>query len=228
MKRLACFGLSVLALLWSARPASATAIPYNSEAAFTAATGATLHALPTGPGNTPLVASSITTTDGQLTLSDLIPGNALISNWEMQPGVGVSRLNGPDLAISGFESFDATVAFSADRYAFGFGLYESTNPLLPGCNAPCVESTFTITLLNNLAAVAAFNLSPANDVALFWGVHTDFAFDAVQIRETTGSNDNEIFGTFYTGIRSVPEPGALLLLGTALAIRGVRRMTRRG
>jgi hypothetical protein len=99
---------------------------------------------------------------------------------------------------------------------------------LPGCNVPCVESTFTITLLNNLAAVAAFNLSPANDVALFWGVHTDFAFDAVQIRETIGSNDDEIFGTFYTGTTSVPEPGALLLLGTALAIRGVRRMTKRG
>lgn len=224
MNRLACFGLSALLVGVSAAPASAAAILYTSEAAFASATSATLHPLPVGPNGGYIQSNTITTTDGALTLAATIAGPALISNWEAFPG-STSHLSGPDLAVSGVENLDASVAFSADRYSFGFGLYEPMgDDSITGCNAPCVESTFTITLLNNMVAVGSpFVLMPANNTALFWGVHTDFAFDAVQIRETIGSNDNEIFGTFYTGTTSVPEPATLLLLGTALAFARLRR-----
>lgn len=226
MRRVLLPALAGLCVLGATGGASAMAVAYTSEAAFAAATGATLHALPTGAGGSPLIAGSITSTDGVITLNTA--SGSLISNWEAQPGVGVSRLGGPDLAISGPESFDVAVQFGADRYAFGFGIYESTDDSLPGCNFACTESTFTITLWNDGVQLSpSYLLSPANDIAVFWGLQTDFAFDAIKIRETTGSADNEIFGTFYSGTaRAVPEPGGLALAGLALAGLGLARRRR--
>ncbi|HJR60126.1 MAG TPA: PEP-CTERM sorting domain-containing protein [Vicinamibacterales bacterium] len=208
----------MLMLLW-ALPASAAAIVYSNEAAFALATGATLHPLPTGVN-----ALSITTTDNLLTL--LSATGTLHTDWTATSGA--DRLAGPDMAVSGVESFDGDVAFSADRYAFGFGIYESTDPSIAGCNTACVDSTFEITLLNNGSPlIPSFLLLPADNTSVFWGVHTDFAFDSVQIREVVGSNDNEIFGTFYTGTEPVPEPGTLLLLGGGLSLTRLIRQKRR-
>lgn len=197
-------------MLFGALPASAAPIVFSDEGAFLAATGATLHPLPTG-----VTALSLTTTDGLLTL--VSASGTLHTDWTTTSGT--DRLAGPDLAISGTEDFDGNVTLGADRYAFGFGIFESTNPALAGCNAPCVQSTFSIRLFNNGSPLASpFLLSPADDVALFWGIQTDFAFDSVEIRETAGGIDNEIFGTFYTGTTAVPEPGTLLLLGLGLSL----------
>lgn len=219
MNRTLSIVLFGMLMLFGAFPASATSIIFSDEAAFVAATGATLHPLPTG-----VTAPSITTTDGLLTLMSA-SGN-LHTDWAVTSGV--DRLVGPDLAISGIENFDGNVTLGADRYAFGFGIFESTDPSLAGCNAPCVDSTFTINLFNNGAPVGSlFVLSPADNVAVFWGVQTDFAFDSVQIRETIGGIDNEVFGTFYTGTTPVPEPGTLLLLGGGLSLARIVRNRRR-
>ncbi len=208
----------LLMLLW-ALPASAAAIVYSNEAAFALATGATLHPLPTGVN-----ALSLTTTDGLLTLVSAT--GTLHTDWAATSGA--DRLSGPDMAISGGESFDGNVAFGADRYAFGFGIYESTDPSIAGCNTTCVDSTFEITLLNNGTPLApSFLLAPVDNISNFWGVHTDFAFNSVRIRELVGSNDNEIFGTFYTGTDPVPEPGTLLLLGGGLSLTRLIRHKRR-
>ena len=122
-------------------------VVYSNEGAFAAASGATLHALPSG-----INATSLTTVDNALTLSTvgLAPGTTnMITDWAAYPGVGVSRLAGVEMAISGTESFNSSVTLGTDRYAFGFGIYESTDNALPGCNFTCTDSTFTITLKNN-------------------------------------------------------------------------------
>lgn len=227
MNRIPALALSALIGLGAATYASAAVVTYASEAAFAAATGATLHELPTGPGDGRVIGNSISSTDGVITLNTA--SGSLISNWEVS--AGVSRLAGPDLAISGVESFDVVVQFGDDRYAFGFGIYESTSSALAGCNEICIDSTFTITLWNNGVQLSpSYLLSPANNVAVFWGLQTDFAFDAIKIRETTGGIDNEIFGTFYSGTGSVPvpvpEPGSLALAGVALAGLGFARRRR--
>ena len=108
-----------------------------TRALFALASGATLHALPSGVN-----ANSLATVDGALTFSTAgISGN-MITDWAAYPGVGVSRLAGVEMAISGTESFNSSVTLGTDRYAFGFGIYESTDSSLPGCNFPCTDSTF--------------------------------------------------------------------------------------
>ena len=119
-RRLAAIGLAVFALVSTSTQAAV--VVYSDEGAFALASGATLHALPSGVN-----ATSLVTVDGALTFSTAgISGN-MITDWAAWPGVGVSRLDGVEMAISGTESFNSSVTLGTDRYAFGFGIYESTD-----------------------------------------------------------------------------------------------------
>jgi hypothetical protein len=113
------FVLSALIGLGTAGQTGAAVVTYTSEASFLAATGATLHALPSAAGGGTLTSSSISSTDGVITLNTA--SGLLRSNREA--ATEVSRLDGPDLAVNGVEDFDVVVQFGADRHALDFFLY---------------------------------------------------------------------------------------------------------
>jgi len=220
MTRRSSMWLAAAALLVLAAPSEAVLITYSNKASFLADTGATsaTGALPNlgNVGATHTVGSvTFTTLSGDLFFG--VFGTA-VPDWS-------TLLPGNELAISGPESFKVSVP--APIYALGFDFVEPnvSNVAMDGCNAPCFDSTFMVTLLSGGAPIlgATFNYNAADATAAFVGVWTDFAFDGVRIDDVTGTIDNEFWGEFYTGTEPVPEPGTLLLLGGGLLGLAARR-----
>ncbi len=108
---------------------------------------------------------------------------------ENPPGLEllVSRGAGKEL------SEDIDVALAGNRYAFGFDFVE------PRDVPEFVDSLFRVSLYRNTLLVDSFTFAPDDDVAYFVGVWSDEPFNRVEIRETTGTNENEYYGHFYTG-----------------------------
>lgn len=133
------------------------------------------------------------------------------------------------IVLNGVESLDFN--FSEQRFGFGLDIVESTTPFSAsrsaGCGvATCVESTFTFTFLNGGSVVGSEVISPANDTVVFFGVTSDLGFDKVEMRETTGSNDDERFGGFVSTAAPAPVPlpaSALLLLAGVGGLAALRR-----
>ena len=87
---------------------------------------------------------------------------------------------------------DLDVQLAQKVSAIGFDFVEGTTS---GCGTGCTDSTFEVTLLNGGSAgtpVGSFTFNAPDDVAAFVGVTSTSAFDYVTIRETTGTNDNEL------------------------------------
>jgi hypothetical protein len=159
------------------------------------------------------VTFSITPPSSQLYIGTLGISNVINNDWTL-------GLPGPDIAISDVENLN--MGLSSPVYALGFDFVEPEKD--PNLNAPFVDSTFTVTLKNNVVTVDSFTFNRPSDIAAFVGIWGDTAFDRVEIRETTGGIENEFFGQVYTGTTPVPEPGILILLGLSMvSIAGLRR-----
>lgn len=143
-----------------------------------------------------------------------------------------SLLVGTDLAIWAREDFDVALNLGGGQaHSFGFEFVEPSHafPGTEGPSATFVDSTFTVTLLLGSTTVGSFTFNAPNDQAAFVGVWStaDQGFNKVQIRETTGGNENEFFGDFYAGtLAHTPLPGAVLLgmLGLGAAGLKLRRL----
>lgn len=187
--------------------ANAGIITYSDKTAFVTDSSAV------SAGAIPETASSLGFSVGVLTFGNVSPASLNATrNWS-------TLISEPfDLAINGIENADVTS--SVMLFSFGFDFHEPTaaSPAFPDtCNAACVDSDFEVSLYNGAAFVDSFTFNGIDDTLNFVGVISTDMFDRIEIRDTTGSIDNEFFGNFMIGTGSrVPEPGMLGLLGLGL------------
>jgi PEP-CTERM motif len=218
--RLSITGLVTLILLATAwAQADAVLIPFTDEAAFLGATGAS-----SATGPLPNVGRILTGTKtvGSVTFSIIPPSEALFIG-----GRDVSRLlpteiwteliPGNAIAVSGVENLSAR--FATPVFSAGFQFAEPSAPLPApkGCDtSPCVDSTFSVLLLSGASSVGARSFNAPDDTLAFFGLWSSSPFDQLVILDATATADDEYFGQFFSGTTPVPEPTALVLLGSGV------------
>jgi hypothetical protein len=187
---------------------------YDDKTDFLTATGATsVGAFPDDGSIGPHPASKIV---GDATFSTVHAGQALYVGAN---GIGAVTNGdwtlltaGNDIALSDNEDLD--VDLSSSVYSIGFEFVEpsctnsnqdETNICADdeiGANVPnasIIDSEFEVTLKDGGITIAQFTFNATDDQAAFVGVWSNDPFDSVEIRETTGGNDNEYYGEFFTG-----------------------------
>ena len=186
---------------------------YQSKAAFLADTGAT-----TATGAIPVAGRVVdvavdplgTYTLGSLTFGLTVGGDNIavgavlgVPDWYPDtPGIN-------EIAL-GFERMQVTTA--APVFSFGFDFIEPDANTQTWGGVP-EESTYEILLFDGPALVGQALIagtSIPNDVQTFIGVWNDRPFNRVVINDTSGNDDDEYFGEFYTGTTA---PGCTLNLG---------------
>ncbi len=191
---LALLGLSVTEL--QPRVQSQSGIQtFTDRAAFLAATGATSA---TGPlpnlgfiGSGPATAGSVT--------FGLAPGGDNISigalNISGVPGGDwYPQTPGHDIAL-GYENLQ--VEFATPVYSMGFDFVEP-NLTMPAYGGAPVDSLFQVSLFNGATEVASFTFNAPDDQLAFVGVSSALPFTRAWISDTTGNDDDEYFGGFYS------------------------------
>lgn len=109
------------------------------------------------------------------------------------------RTAGHDMAISGFESFN--LALDAPVFSLGFEFVEPQ--LDPNVNGPFMESTFQVRVYSGGSHLGTVHFERPNDSLQFVGLHSDTAFDRIEVQEVVGGLENDFFGQFWTGQRAL-------------------------
>jgi hypothetical protein len=125
-----------------------------------------------------------------------------------------------ELGISDIENFNVNI--SGGAYAFGFDVTDPQSRALPnGCNVnSCIDSVFSFSIFDGNTLIGSFSFDPlfSDSVVSFVGVYSNVLFNRVEIRETSGTNDNEYFGNFQlsTVRQSVSEPEFLMFYSLSI------------
>lgn len=218
-------GCAVLVCMLGGLPTQAAIMTFSDRATFLAATGATDATGPLpdlGTRDSSEIPNSSTTTVGTVTFFAPRWFMGTLGNPSVVGGDWTTLLPGNDIAISdgtgnnptgaGDDGIDVT--FASPVFSAGFDFSESSLPgvVQDGCyTTPCVTSTFLVTLKNGSVTVGSFSFDAPDDVAAFVGVWSSVEFTHMEIRETTGTDDDEFYGHFYTGTTPAPPAPSLTL-----------------
>jgi len=199
--------------------ANAAIVTYDNKINFqnaTAATSATGTLPDSGNVGSSTTINGVTFSLGTSTSTRLFVGASGVAS--VPGGDWTPLIGGNDIALSGTEDLD--VDFTGAVFSAGFDFVEpNVGSGGEGCNTTCFDTTFDVALKLGASLIDSFSFNATDDVLSFIGVWSDSAFDRLEIRDSTGTTDNEYFGEFYTGTRSlseVPVPAAAWLFGTAL------------
>jgi hypothetical protein len=191
-----CISLFVLLLIIPIAASSAAAIvTYEDWETFVGATGA----IPQPPlPNLGLIpgGDQATLTHGDLTFTVAPPATGFYVSEGLGDDHWTSMMSGSQIAINGPEHLNIDIA--APVFAIGFDFVEPGDDAGGyGCGGPCYDTTFEVTLLDGDLVVDSFEFSRADDWPMFVGVSSDEPFDRIEIRDLTGTDDNEYFGRFH-------------------------------
>lgn len=134
---------------------------------------------------------------GSVRLSTVATGGLHIGAASTTPTGDWTIFNpGNDIAISGVENLDVELTSLTPVYAVGFDFVEPAR--ISECFAPCFDSTFEITVNGEGVVLGTFLFNAPNDTLAFWGVWSDAPITTLEIRDATGTIDDELWGEFYT------------------------------
>lgn len=197
---------------------------FATTAAAALALGLSVGALasPIVPGESTSIFSATPTLPGSPFVITAAPGSSIPA--DNTPFVG-NIFGGAGFALSGVENFDGRLASGGKMSALRFEIFEPTSIAeSEGCNTTCVESAFTLELLD--AGVSLISLPFVPTPNMINGVEVAegfFVFDTFRVRETVGGDDNEFFANFSAMVLPttqahvpVPASGLLLLAGAGL------------
>lgn len=130
---------------------------------------------------------------GQIAFTAGPMSSLFFADWQ---GADFPQDNDVELAINGNEDLDVE---STVGPVFSMGLDFDD---IGGGTTP---STFTVTGTDDDEFVFEFSFDTPDPARSFLGVWSTVAFDALSIRETSTANENEFFGTVFTGQTRLPD-----------------------
>src|SRR5688572_4725701 len=189
--------LALTSLLLPSAFAQATLQTFDDKAALLAATGAT-----NATGTLPNLGPVSNTTVGSITFSRPFDdsGTMYIGTLGVMGPEGVIPYWYPPIPVNFIalrhEDFEAQTA--APVFSMGFEMVEPSAATMPSWSEIAGPSTFLVTLYSGATQVGQFTFDAPDDVLAFVGVWSNAPFNRVTITDSTGNDDDEYFGQFYT------------------------------
>lgn len=170
---------------------TARLVLFDQREAFLDLVPASLASDPYAPANRPAEPF----VSGRISFAAVPPSSLFFADWAQ---ADFSDDNDVELAINGNEDLDINSEAGA-IHAFGIDFEDSGGGQTP--------STFEVTGVRDGRALFRFSFATPDPERDFIGLWSSEPFDALRLREASAANENEFFGSVFTGV--TPLPGLL-------------------